>query len=80
MFNITTKNTNVKASIQNDKENNTEVTNRNTQEDRSETQPMNQPCYQFKTVNQQQMEIDRLSDSSRPRDVQENTPVTFVHG
>ena len=32
MFNITAKNTNAKASIQNDQENNTEVTNRNMQD------------------------------------------------
>ena len=54
MFNITSKNTNVKTSLQNDHENDTESSNRNTNGERPEIQHINQ------SVNQWQVEIDRL--------------------
>ena len=61
MFNIISKETSAKASIQNGQENNIEVTDRNMQEGRPETQPTNQPL-PVETANQQQMEIDKLCD------------------
>ena len=56
MFNITTKIINAKTSPQIDQENNTKSRNRNMHVDRLETQHINQ------SVNQQQVEIDRLCD------------------
>ena len=47
-FNVPAENTNAKESIQNDQENNTEVTNMNIQEDRPETQPTKTSHYQLK--------------------------------
>ena len=61
MFNSIAKDTSAKTSIQNGQENNTEVTDRNMQEGIPEIQPTNR-LLPVETVNQQQMEIDRLCD------------------